>query len=105
MRKQNETRSTIEEVSFFRKYWWVIAFCLLSYITYDQVMKSRGRDLAEVEHQIHLLQGEKQLVMNEKEDLLLKINSQSDPAWIELMLMKELGVVPDGHLKVHFTNE
>ncbi len=93
------------ESRFFGKYWWVLLFCLVSYVTYDQVMKNRNQDLSEVEYQLSLLEAEKQLVFNEKEDLLLKINSQSDPAWIELMLMQELGVVPEGHLKVHFTNE
>ena len=93
------------ETHFFQRYWWVLLFCLVCYVTYDQVIKKRTKDLAEVEYQIGLLEREKQLVCNEKEDLVLKIHSQSDPAWIELMLMQELGVVPEGHLKVYFTKE
>lgn len=33
---------------------------------------------------------------------MLEINSQSDPAWVELMLMKNLGLVPEGQIKVFF---
>ena len=30
------------------------------------------------------------------------INSQSDPAWIEMVLKKELGLVPEGQTKIYF---
>jgi hypothetical protein len=40
--------------------------------------------------------------MKIQEKLLLTINSQSDPAWIELVLFRELGLVPEGAAKVWF---
>lgn len=40
--------------------------------------------------------------LQNKEDLQLRIASQNDPAWIEMVLIRELGVVPEGFLKVHF---
>lgn len=43
------------------------------------------------------------LANDEMEYLELKIASQEDPAWIEMILMRDLGVVPEGYLKVHFT--
>lgn len=103
--KRKQISESIESSGFFRKHWWVLLICFFSYFAYDQVIKQRLAELAEVEHQLSLLEAEKRLAFNEKEDLLLKINSQNDPAWIELMLMQELGVVPEGHIKVHFTNE
>jgi hypothetical protein len=33
---------------------------------------------------------------------MLAIASQNDPAWIEMVLLREIGVVPAGFLKVHF---
>ncbi len=39
-----------------------------------------------------------------RERLLLQINSQSDPDWIELTLMQGLGLVPEGQTKAYFSN-
>lgn len=38
--------------------------------------------------------------LNEK--LLKQINSQSDPAWVELTLIKVLGLIPENHRKIYF---
>jgi hypothetical protein len=38
----------------------------------------------------------------ENDDLSMQIASQTDPAWVELVLLREMGVVPEGYLKVHF---
>ena len=84
------------------KSWWVIVFLVISYIGFDQGMKKRNKDIFEYIAKFQSLSKEKTQLLDEKEDLMLKINSQSDPAWIELVLMKELGVVPDGKIKVHF---
>lgn len=37
-----------------------------------------------------------------QEDLLLQLNSREDEAFIELTLMRRLGLVPEGQRKVHF---
>lgn len=47
---------------------------------------------------------EKEMILLEKEQLQMKIASQIDPAWIEMILMRDLGMVPEGYLKVHFKN-
>ncbi len=84
------------------KSWWVILFMLISYIGYDQGIKKRKANIFEITCRLQDLEVEKKLTLAQKEDLLLRINSQSDPAWIEMVLMKELGVVPEGQIKVHF---
>lgn len=38
-----------------------------------------------------------------KEQLELELASGDDPAWIELMLMKHLGLTPKGAIKVIFS--
>lgn len=86
------------------KSWWVILFLLICYIGYDQGMKKRNKDIYALNLKYNNLLIEKGFIKSEAEDLNLKIHSQSDPAWIELVLMKELGVVPEGKIKVHFKN-
>jgi hypothetical protein len=41
-------------------------------------------------------------LLADREELCAQIQSQSDPAWVEMILMRELGVVPEGWLKIHF---
>lgn len=41
----------------------------------------------------------------EQEELMQQINSQSDPLWVQLILMKVLGLVPEGQKKIHFYEE
>ena len=41
----------------------------------------------------------------ERDELLRQLHSQSDPEWIELVLMKRLGLVPEGQIKVYFEKE
>lgn len=48
------------------------------------------------------MQNEKQKALQKQQDLKWQINSQSDLAWIELTLMKGLGLVPEGKKKVFF---
>lgn len=37
-----------------------------------------------------------------QDELKLAVASQDDPDWIGLTLMKGLGVVPEGQIKIHF---
>lgn len=98
--KKSFLTKMIEEV--FVKSWWVILFLLISFIGYDIGIKKRNNSLNELKFKYDNLLKEKQVVLNKKEDLLLRLNSQSDPAFIEMVLMKELGVVPENKIKVHF---
>jgi hypothetical protein len=45
----------------------------------------------------------KLIAAQERAELELCLNSQTDPAWVEIMLMKDLGVVPEGWTKIQFT--
>ena len=91
----------IIELVIFRS-WWIVLFLIISYIGFDRVIKNKNKEIFEVKNRLELLEEEKQIALNSKEELLLRINSQSDSSWVEMILMKELGVVPEGQLKVHF---
>lgn len=88
---------------FWKSWWWVGVFCLVTTFVYFQAMKRKKSAFAEYGFLLEEMEKEKRLVCGEKELLHLKLASQSDPAWIEMILMRDLGVVPEGYLKVHFT--
>ena len=82
--------------------WWVIVFSSLCAAIYFQSMHNWRANRAELLNRYHEMQKEKVMTIQEQEELALRLQSESDPAWIETVLMKELGVVPEGWIKVHF---
>ncbi len=84
---------------------WVVLFIVLCGAVYMQAAQRKEAVVASLDRQIAFLEQEKDSLIQEKDDLLLQINSQSDPAWIQLTLMKGLGLVPEGQLKVYFSGD
>lgn len=91
--------------NFITQSWWVILFISICSIVYSHASHKKNEVVAILDNQLGTLMNEKDALLQEKEDLLLQINSQSDPAWIQLTLMKGLGLVPDGQLKVYFCSD
>jgi hypothetical protein len=87
---------------FFMRSWWVIAFMLLCSIFYEQALKNREAEFQQLTQQLLFLQKEKEKALAKQKKLEMQINSQSDLAWIEITLMKGLGVVPEGQKKIYF---
>lgn len=91
----------------FREYllgsWWVIAFTLFCAIVYENGLKTRQEDVIRLSSHLQQLQQHKEAALATKSDLQIKLDSQNDPAWIELILMKNLGLVPEGYQKAFFT--
>lgn len=83
--------------------WWVVAFTIVCTATYFQVVKCRENTLLDLSFRLQEKEKERFIILQEKEDLMLRLQSQNDPAWIEMILMKELGVAPEGWIKVHFS--
>lgn len=79
----------------------LILVILTSIIT-ERALKSIALEKEVLNQQLTALLEEKEKAMKIQEKLLLTINSQSDPAWIELVLFRELGLVPEGAAKVWF---
>jgi len=80
-------------------------FLALCFLVYSHAMHKKDKAYRELENYLANLKVEKESLINNRDDLLLQINSQSDPSWIQLTLMKGLGVVPEGQVKVYFTKE
>jgi len=90
---------------FFINNWWVIAFLLAVFVVYFQASQKKKDQLLELRKVTLMLQKEKKQIIKENEELTLRIMSQNDPNWIELMLIEKLGVVPEGQIKVVFKGE
>lgn len=89
--------------TLFIRCWWVILFCLLCAFFYEQGRKRIDGEYRNLHNQLIKAQTVRNQKLRIREDLMLKVNSQSDPDFVELLLMKELGVVPEGHLKFFFS--
>lgn len=86
----------------FIKSWWTILFFLLSYFAYDRASYYKNQEECKLREKLHFIEQEKKQALVLQEDLKLQIASQEDEAFIELVLMRKLGLVPEGQTKVHF---
>jgi len=91
--------------TFFLRCWWTILILLLSYAFYLHGMHKKKQMHATLRAKAELLESQLCAAVEKREDLLLQINSQSDPAWTEMLLKKHLGMVPSGQTKVYFQEE
>ncbi|HEV8051680.1 MAG TPA: hypothetical protein VGP47_04230 [Parachlamydiaceae bacterium] len=101
--KTFQTRQKLE--SGLIRSWWVILFILGCYLSYEHGLQKKDHDFAKLQVHYAELQKKKKMLLGQQEDLTRQINSQSDPAWVELALMKGLGLAPEGQIKVLFTNQ
>jgi Tfp pilus assembly protein PilE len=85
--------------------WWVLFFALLCYVAYEQSLRSYYYHWELLTAQASLLQKQQEQARHLQRELKASVNSQQDPAWIELTLMRQLGVVPEGQWKAVFTGE
>jgi hypothetical protein len=88
-----------------RQLWWVVLFISICSFVYCQAANKKNEIIGSLDGHLSQLSIEKARLLQEKQDLLLQINSQSDPAWIQLTLMKGLGLVPEGQMKVYFYSD
>src|SRR5690242_16072460 len=91
--------------SWWRAWWWVVCVCLVAFCGYFHFIQGKKRQVADLSYRFEEMNRQKLLAFQERDSLRLQIESQSDPSWIEMLLMRDLGVVPEGWLKVHFTKD
>lgn len=82
--------------------WWVGVFILFTYMLGSKTFNAKEVEITKLMEQLSTLNHEKSLAMQATGDLSRQIESQKDPLFIEKMLMKKLGVVPEGQVKVRF---
>lgn len=88
--------------SFFVQWGWFFAFLFVALFWMSGSMKGKALQMAELEGRLANISHSIQRSLAEKEELIREKNSQSDPLWVELVLMKKLGLVPSGQKKVYF---
>lgn len=71
-------------------------------VVYAVSMNHKNKALHQMQEKLTLLEQEKAAALALQEELLLQIRSQSDPAWVEMLLKQHLGVVREGQEKVCF---
>jgi len=89
--------------TLFLENWWIILFCLITSIALEVGLHRESTAYSQLNAQYTALLNEKDETQAQQDRLQRQINSQSDAAWIELTLMKGLGLVPEGQTKVLFT--
>lgn len=83
---------------------WAFTFCFVTgaFVILELSLKQLESEGAMLEKQLVDLRLELKDAEAQKEYLTRQINSQSDPAWIEMVMKKELGLVPEGQVKIYF---
>lgn len=89
----------------FIKSWWVVLFILACYFFYEQGLRRKDREHAFLQNQYSELVQKKKSVKKQQLELRREINGQSDKASLELILIKEMGLVPEGQTKVVFKKQ
>lgn len=86
-----------------REYGWVVLFALICYGLYYRIHLHNAEELHLLKTMHAHLLHEKRQAYQVKAELTLHWQSEADPKWRELVLMRELGVVPKGFKKIVFT--
>lgn len=86
----------------FLRFWWTMLFLVFCYGFYLHGMEGKRKSFAELEKKADQLHKQLALAHAERQELLLQLQSQADPSWTELLMMKHLGMVPEGQIKVYF---
>ncbi len=86
----------------FHRYGWLCVFWTVCFSCYAHGMHKKSRMCLDLREKIADLEALKLSAQKEGENLALQIASQTDPDWIEMVLKRQLGVVPEGQRKVYF---
>lgn len=75
---------------------------VVAYSAYSHTVNEKQRELASLQRAIAELQHKKEWEKERNEELLAHRMSRNDPEYITLLLMKNLGLVAEGQVKVSF---
>ena len=86
--------------TYIASYMWLSLFIITALCLYEQGSYKIAKQMRRLEARRLTLESELLRAEKKRDQLRREINSQNDPEWIELVLMKKLGLVPDGHIKI-----
>ena len=84
----------------FKNSWWVVILCVFGFSCFWTVHLHQKRELRKLNKVISKLEIQQKEELKKNEEFVLKIKSLSDPAFIEMILMQNLGLVPKDQVKV-----
>lgn len=81
---------------------WGLTFLFISLVMIftEGALKDVKDERAHLQTFLETLKEERQSQEKHHALLVLQVGSSSDPAWIELVLKRELGLIPEGQTKV-----
>ncbi len=98
---ESKNRSRLFE-EIVLKSWWVILFLFLATFAYEQASFSKAQEKKNLLEELRTLELAKKVAENRQDELQVQIESREDSRWIEMVLMRGLGLVPEGAIKIHF---
>lgn len=96
------SRKSSSLIELFRANWWMVTFLSVVALFAWQSSQKRHLVASDLQQRLALVLQERNIAALEHDDLLLQICAQNDPEWVELVLMRRLGLVPEGQVKVYF---
>ncbi len=87
---------------FLRAWGWFVTSLVVIFASYSYGMGEKEVVYQELSLRKNSLELEKQKILLEQEDLFLRLENKADPKWVEMVLMHQLGMVPEGQVKVYF---
>lgn len=85
---------------FFLRNWWVVVFCVLTWVFYLGGLEKKKGSLMWLYEKKERFERKKEEALVEGRRLLLRKQCQNDPEWLELVLKEKLGVVLKDEIKV-----
>ncbi|MBS0634122.1 MAG: hypothetical protein JSR37_01500 [Verrucomicrobia bacterium] len=85
-----------------RNWWWVLTFAIVSFGLYEQAAMKLEREISSLDKEIASLETRIVDASHTQSYLKLQQESFNDPAWVELTLMRCLGMVPEGYTKIYY---
>lgn len=89
----------------FIQSWWVIVFCLFCIMAYEQKLHEIQINRMQLNNEMEQLKKSKKELLYLQKNLSLTLENQKKEEWIELTLMKKLGVIPKETRKILFQKE
>lgn len=89
-------------MEFIKKWALMFLFITGAFITLEVAIKNVEEERINLINELENLKIALEKVKKDQIDLARQVNSQNDPAWIEIVLKKELGLVPEGQKKIYF---
>lgn len=89
---------------WFHRHGWFFLILGCGGALYFHAMKQKELMYIEMKAQFLQLEKDKAAACAMHKELVLQIQSQSDPAWVEMVLKRNLGLVREGQVKVYFHN-